>query len=192
MLSAKEMLAGWLLEWELDQSDACPPAPLNNFEPEKLIPVVGMVRLLKPVDAFRAAYPRYVVIMKLLGCGNVLVAPFSRFSLPAVPDELLLEKSCPGCAVLSLWNLLTLSKEQLSLSWPSLSLGEEDLNRALNVVNNSADAGRYGGPEITVSFDPRLDYLDEERRSWSPLGKSCSQLLAAEDRPDYGEVPGDD
>lgn len=167
----KERLANWLHEWHIDRAlkeeviSASVPRTGAGGESG---PEVGQIRLMRPI-AQAVESPLYVVVLDHVVSGDWRVAPFSRFSEPAVPGEWMTGLDARPLRVLCLWNARTVSAERLAQSWIVESMSEDKRVKALS-IRDLLDSGeafpealqRETGPPLRHPLDPRHDYIDEE------------------------------
>ena len=225
----KRAFVRWLSEWQIDKllredgpgqsaegrsSPGTPgraSGPLYDVKPAE----VGQIRLFHPFSAETAERPRYVAVLKVNGHGNWLVAPFSRFSEPAVPGEWKTGKEAPVLRALCIWNARSLPGTVLSRSWVVDRMSASRTAQAVTIHGLLADGGklplsiaRRVGPPLVHPLDPRFEYLEEEREWFSvlsakrpsakhidspyaPLESSDRTLpLAAEERGKYRSTKG--
>ena len=232
-------LARWLAEWKLDgllrladadgspaassppaeQGRPIPPAPLPPAEVSDE-PDVGEIRLLYPLPGTEAAQrPIYVAVLGKKADGSFLIAPFGRFSLPAVPGEWRTRIRPPPLRVLCVWNARTIPAAAAALSWRAGRLQPGKVRQALELHDHlrsgaalASISDRDIGPPLRHPLDPRLQYQAEEAdaiegfltaaESWlnrAPLARPQPPVtydiapsewkLAAESRAPYGKRP---
>jgi len=215
----RQALARWLSEWRIDRlqgEDGQEPSGkssglLYDVEPAR----EGQIRLLHPISDKTAERPRYVVTLKSNSDGSWLVAPFSRFSNPAVPGEWKTGREAPALRILCIWNAGSLSGSVLTRSWVVDHMTATGITKALTIHRLLSKGNelprslsRRTGPPIVHPLDPRIEYLEEEREWFSvlsakrpsgkhedspyaPLGTSDRALpLAAEERGKYRPTKG--
>lgn len=226
----RRQLARWLADWNLDailrsadaaepratpQSSAAarqpaspsivPPGPAANREGP---PAPGDIRMLRPrPEAASDLRPVYLAVLEA-GAGNkVLVAPFGRFSEPAVPSEWRTGLRAPALRVLCLWGAIGVSVDALRTSRRAGRLSRRFCRRALEVyghLNGTAPLATVPahtlGPPLLHPVDPRRIYLAEEAGvldelrglpdgSYADTGNGTTLeewRLAAETPPPYG------
>lgn len=172
----RKQLAEWLAEWELDrtlrEADApeheAGPTPSRkslSYEGIATTHSVGEVSLYHPL-ADEA--PLYVLNMEERD-DRLLLAPFSRFSVPAIPGEWTTGQRTQPLRVLCLWNARWVARTALRPLWvvrhlPARALGEAgELYRCL--TEGSAIPSRLAvrcGPPLVHPLDPRHAYIEEE------------------------------
>lgn len=147
-------------------SDAATPMHSSqhpaDFNWHPLLP--GQIRLLSQPDSLC-----YVLILRQWDQATYLVVPFSRFSLPATDEEILLSHTrTEYLSVLQLWNARTLHPLFLRRSWLVDTLDEHELALARNalayVLTGEGDCDQFMmrmGLPVYRSFDPRLDYKEK-------------------------------
>src|SRR5690606_38221849 len=101
--------------------------------------------------------------------------PFSRFPVPATPGEIATGREDIPLKVLCPWNLCLINSHRLVGGWVVDHLSPEEknlLNIALALTPDqhppAALKGRHG-PRLTHPFDPRHEYIDQERLLWMQL-----------------------
>ena len=212
----KERLARWLHEWQLDADlQHCrddnagvvyrPAAGREGGAGNDPPCETGQVRLLRPRNRATWQMPVFVALLKKVGASAFLVAPFSRFAQPALPAELLTGRDEHPLRVLCLWNVRSVPRDVVDLSWYLDTLSPEEIASALAVYGAAeggptpaALVGRTG-PPLVHPEDPRRVYVRRERLRMDfvlreaavvyPLPDVTELPLAAEDRDPYGADP---
>ena len=225
----KQILARWLHDWRIDrilrEDDATESAqesydsiagqekmgPLYDSKPVR----VGQIRLFHPFSKETNERPRYVAVLKENDDGSWLVAPFSRFSEPAVPGEWKTGRKTAVLCILCIWNARLLSGSMLVRSWVVDRMPAPKIDHAIAIHRFLAEGKELSqsianliGPPLVHPLDPRIEYLEEEREWFStlsarrPLGKRIdypyivsegedrSLPLAAEERGKYRSAKG--
>jgi len=155
-------------------------------------PCVGDVRLLAPELTPSSSLPVYVLLLQEWAPGWKLVAPFSRFTVPAVPGEFLIQdhvNHVDATGILStlcLWNAVSVPDGALQKSWLVETWEADACHEALRVFDSlqtgiplPAELGfRTGVPLSGQRSDPRNQYLREE-----------SDLLSVLIRRAFAEAP---
>lgn len=140
------------------------------------IPCVGDVRLLAPELTPSSTLPVYVLLLQEWALGWKLVAPFSRFTVPATPGEFLIQDSrndpeATGIlSTLCLWNAVSVPDGALQNSWLVETWEISAYGEALSVFESLQTgsplpeelAVRTGVPHSRQRCDPRNQYLREE------------------------------
>ncbi len=180
--AARERLAAWLREWNIEQALAAKtyPAPLapparpraGRCRPAR----AGDVRLLRPDTPTGLSRPRYFLVLHIVGARAVVV-PFGRFSVPAIPGEWRTEHPAAPLAILCLWNRRELPLELVERSWPVAQFGPEQLEIANRLADDAAPPEEAPPPELAAQVgpplrhpdDPRWRYLIEEAEAWDLL-----------------------
>ncbi len=182
-------LQRWISEWQIERRlRAAPPAPSAAAMPpgerntpagrgglyppaaqlDASPPVTrGQIRLLGPDSAATRRRPVYIAILDVAEA-EVLAAPHSPFSEPAVSGELLVSRRTLGMQVLCLWNARRLARATAEAAWWTDSLTAAELAAALAVLRHACEgaalpsevAGQVG-PPLVHPLDPRHDYLEE-------------------------------
>ena len=190
----RRRLARWLKEWDLDRilrsEDEIPAAESSPDRPneERLqarsrpfattaLPQVGDIRVLYPAPHTAAALrPVYVGVLQEQDDAMFLVAPFGRFSEPALPGEWRTGLTAMPVRVLCLWNSRRVAGTTLGMSWRADRLKPGQIRAALEVLQH----GCTGVPLVTVRVqdigppvrhprDPRLTYQVEEANAFDEL-----------------------
>jgi hypothetical protein len=202
------ILGAWLAEWsdwlnlrnslaalngEADITDVDPlssaasrEALRNTVRPygAPILPV-GEVRLLSPFLTPGVDRPVNVAVLQEAGEWRLIV-PFGPFSVPATPDELLLEdldgaakdRFSGGLDVLQVREAVWVTRDQIQKSWSAglLTAGTiEDAEAVLQVHFNGATLpeelhGRVGARLSRRKSDPRHAYLSGEANLLGGLG----------------------
>lgn len=139
-------------------------------------PCVGEVRLLAPELTPSSSLPVYVLLLQEWAPGWKLVAPFSRFTVPAVPGEFLIQDSLNNpdatgvLSTLCLWNAVSVPDGALQNSWLVETWEPTAYAGALSVFD-SLQTGEPLSSELEFRTgvalnrqrsDPRNQYLREE------------------------------
>lgn len=186
----KRTLIRWLHEWRIDgllREDEEARTPQENHgsmvERGKISllydskPVrAGQIRLFQPFFKETKNRPRYIAVLKENKDGYWLVAPFSRFSHPAVPGEWKTGRKIPILRILCIWNARWLAGALLDRSWVVDRMSLSKVDKALVLYQFLVEgkdllqvAGNQIGPPLVHPLDPRIEYLEEERRWFSIL-----------------------
>lgn len=209
----REKLALWLREWNLEkklsaiEETSDDITELSVTEPPTndacTDPKPGDVILLPPVGETTFSRPVYMLLIKRTWTGQWQAIPFSRFTVPATDGELATGREFIPLKVLSLWNHGKLDDKVVKRSWRVASMAAADVTTAEEYITGrkrQLPDSRTGAP-IVRSFDPRKEYIDEERAIWFdfPTTKadntlsvhedSADFLMAAEDNPDNQPPP---
>jgi hypothetical protein len=189
----KERLARWLAEWDVDRNlGPAPrtvakspgrPSPLGEGVPGFLASsgprilsagensqiCAGQIRLLYPHAGATRMRLLYVAILEV-NSARLLVAPFGKFTEPAMPGEWLTGRSEPGLRVLGLWNARSLPLSIIPDSWLVELLPESTVADARAVweshhtgITLPAELEKRVGPPIVHPLDPRREYLEQEK-----------------------------
>lgn len=167
---------------ELDLSDL---DTMATEDPERLCQAVdpyddtlavGQIRLLTPSSVSNPDHLPYVAILARLDETHWLVAPFSRFTIPATSGEMLTGDDFAPNSVLQAWNAYTVSDLLLRRSWLSGNLDSRVIADAHDLYRHCADSTPLPetfrsviGPALDSVFDLRHTYLQEEREQHSLL-----------------------
>jgi hypothetical protein len=195
----QDFLRRWFALWQTEQhmlaADA--PAPPEQATAPATRPVIihpfhdaplqlGEIRLLAPELTPEADEPVYIAVISEWKPVGFLVAPFSRFPVPALPGELRTSRTEPRLRTLAVWNGHTLEPHALKQSWLVGHLTPEDTRAARAVFRHvmfghALDATlleRTGAP-LAHPEDPRLTYERAELLRVTGLGRLQHHL----DRP---------
>ena len=151
------------------------------------VPCVGEVRLLAPELTPSSSLPVYVLLLQEWAPGWKLVAPFSRFTVPAVPGEFLIQdhvNHMDATGILStlcLWNAVSVPDGALQKSWLVETWEADAYDGALCVFDSlqngsslPAELGFRTGVMLSRQrSDPRNQYLREESGLLSVLIQSA-------------------
>jgi len=212
----RDRLDRWLLEWQIDralvdsedepasdleypQAEDTPAAEVAPFSAEPAVST-GQVRLFSPRVCSPDTRPVYFAVLGREE-GGFLLAPYGRFSEPAIPGELLTGREAMPLRVLCLWNARKLPVETASESWFIDDLSENEMREATAVLGHAGRGDELPegirervGPPLQHPLDPRIDYLeeeseiirtpeDEESGEDSPAGTDRLQYLRPETLP---------
>lgn len=200
-------LRRWSIEWEIEQilDDADDAVPVEESAEasgsgeddgrEAALALVrdydpgleaGEIRLLRPGLLPRVSRPVYVALLQVLSGSRFVIAPFSRFSHPAVSGEWLTGMSSPALRVLCIWNARVVPGELLAQSWRTGRLDDVRHDQALQVRAAHLDhtplapeLDKDVGPPLSDFSEIRGDYLWEERNHFGTLGLEDGADLAA-------------
>jgi hypothetical protein len=117
--------------------------------------------------------------------GEVLMAPFSPFSVPATTGEWLTGRTTPVLRVLEIWNARSVPTAALEESWLVDDLTHAECKAAWHVFEHEAlgkplasEFDQQVGPPLVHPDDPRRQYLDEEFTRLAVL-QSLAEALGA-------------
>jgi len=176
----KRSLECWLQEWNIEQelrrADVpCDERPAGNGTAlhgtprEGAVVEVRQIRLLYPDCSASWHRPVYLALLDHRQDGGILAAPFSRFSYPALPGELIIEREDVQLRVISLWCAQEFRVSRLALGWQVDDLDEGELRMARSVyewIHGGEDVPgeikERVGPPLIHPLDPRWDYREEE------------------------------
>lgn len=176
LMFQRQQLAEWMAEYQLDHqlreavpqasgTSACP----NAYGPNLPAPAAGQIRLLAPTTGSLPAVERpvYVLLMPAETTDAIRLIPFSRYPIPATPQEWRTGFSQQPLRVLCLWNQNVRECARLPASWFVKIITpkqQTDVARALQMsVDLQVYPSRRFGPPLLHPFDPRHVYLQEER-----------------------------
>lgn len=130
---------------------------------------VGQVRLLSPELTPDTDRPVFVAVFGDWDEGEVLMAPFSPFSVPATTGEWLTGRTTPVLRVLEVWNARSVPTAALEKSWRVDAFKDTECKGAWHVFEHDAfgkvlapEFERQVGPPLVHPDDPRRQYQDEE------------------------------
>lgn len=181
-----ERLARWLHEWQLSQTipqgdttppedaqskdDSMPASPTLAEQSNDTPLTPGQIRLLKPHPEAPDDGPVFVATLKADSENSVTCIPFSRFSEPATPNELLTKRAQTVVRVLCLWNARIVPLSHAEAGWLVDHLTDQEIahfTHAFNTVRQTgglpASQQTLGGPPLVHPDDPRRIYLRKER-----------------------------
>jgi hypothetical protein len=220
----KQALVRWLHEWRIDgllREDDRAGATQENHDSmaehrkasllyDSKPARAGQIRLYHPFLKETKKLPRYVAVLKNNEDGSWLIAPFSRFSEPAVPGEWKTGRKAPVLRILCIWNARYMTGSMLERSWVVDRLPASKIEHAIAIQRFLAEGKELSrlyanqiGPPLVHPLDPRIEYLEEEREWFSTLStghpldkrldpsdtlsedKDCSLPMAAEERGRY-------
>lgn len=173
----------WLREWEIYHAipsiaaSGSPNETTGRSSPGSQIvgqavdqgPITpGQIRLLHPLPPTPSFdRPIYLAVLEKQTDGRFLVAPFSRFSTPAVPGELATRLDGIHVRVLCVWNSQTVETSTLSRSWVAGEVPADRIRLALELHRHAGNTSLESeiGPPLLHPLDPRHRYLAEEAES---------------------------
>jgi len=182
LVRQRRQLSAWLHEWNLEQrlrgvdmgaqgraaESGLPAAPSNAYPRQGDI-APGRIILLRPRPGATHARPVYVLLLAELENGICLVAPFGRFSVPALPGEWRTGRKAAPLRVLCLWNTRGVLRSVLEAGWPAARMSALKMRQAFAICHGiwQSDApgpapGRNVGPPLRHPLDPRHEYIAEE------------------------------
>lgn len=157
----------------------------------------GQIRLLRPLAGPGEDRPRYVLVLDEARDGYRLVVPFGPYAGPAVPGEMITRLRAPALRVLCVWNAFVVRAGLLERGWVVGRMNESAMTGVRELHSSLIDgsdlptrlAGRVG-PPLVHPGDPRVDYLEEERK-WVPAlaGERVMRMAVFESRR-TSELPG--
>jgi hypothetical protein len=134
------------------------------------------IRLFHPFSKETNGRLRYVAVLKENKDGSWLVAPFGRFSEPAVPGEWKTGRKAPSLRILCIWNARWMARSILERSWVVDRMPASKIEHALVIQQFLAEGKEPSrlfsnqiGPPLIHPLDPRMEYLEEERAWFSAL-----------------------
>lgn len=184
-------LLDWLVSWRLDQMAEIGegdegafgggggiPAPSGTesrpafrdlvapFDPDVR---TGEIRLVPDRTADFLPRPLYFAVLDIWEDGQVVLAPFGPFDVPATPGELLLDREAAPLRVLCPWNARSVDRSVAQTSWRVDALREAELEAALAVFRHAVSGRplpdaviRTVGPPLYHPKDPRHEYIGRE------------------------------
>jgi hypothetical protein len=159
---------------------------------------VGEVRLLAGWLTPSVLEPVYVLVLRELSEGWKLIVPFSKFTVPATPEELLLYRSESGdpraggpTSVSCAWNAAAVPDSALKQSWLAGLCEEEvlvDVAELFDAIQQSKLlpprlADRVGSALSLLSGDPRHEYLAGEVSVLSELVREAFRVAGGVGSP---------
>jgi len=202
----RKALARWLAEWRIDRvlsevSDGCDwsgeAAVIlpGSAGARRAGPACGDIRLLYPVsEGAPLSRPVYVALIEADAGGAFTVAPFGRFSDPALPGEWRTGFRALPARVLCLWNRRRISSAALRGSWRPARMPAGKLRKAaaiLMAIRSGADpedvAPGEVGPPARHPLDPRFRYEAAEAAAFDGEIRALEKAAA---RLDEGTAAG--
>jgi hypothetical protein len=154
---------------------------INNYAEEP--PETGQIRLLAPEQFNEQSRPVYVAVIKEWEDNIWLTAPFSSYTVPALPGELLMQRPETPLQVLCVWNTRTIPSRAFQTSWIAGTMTAQELEDAWNlfraVSTGSAipeNIAPRTGPHVLRENDPRIMYQQEELEMLDIWQNSSSQV----------------
>jgi len=181
LIRQRRQLSAWLHEWNLEQrlrrvdmgahepapESALTSAPLRAY-PRRGEFAPGRILLMPPRSSISPARPLFILLLAELKSGVCLIAPFSRFSAPALPGEWRTGHKAAPLRVLCPWNARGVLRSVLETAWPAARMSAVKTRRALAIWRciwqEDAAPGapsRNTGPPLRHPLDPRHEYIAE-------------------------------
>ena len=156
---------------------------------------VGQVRLLSPERTPDTDRPVFVAVFGDWDEGEVLMAPFSPFSVPATTGEWLTARTTPVLRVLEVWNARSVPNAALDESWLVDEFAPAECKAAWHVFEHEAfgkplapEFEQQVGPPLVHPEDPRRRYQDEEV---ALLAKFQAAAERMQEMPDAASGPNE-
>ena len=207
-----ELIDAWLDERENDEDQAAVELPAelsgvtcdadrlaassNGYHPE-IAP--GQLRILSKRFINERGQIPYVLVLERWEDDMWLVAPFSPYTFPATPGEMVTHMRHRGLRVVQAWNARTVHDVLLKKSFLAGEATENVRAAALALFRNQiagcdlpSDFPFLCGPAVKQDADPRRDYLQESIDFLKPLSAAVRAVerfvlqIAAITRPDFG------
>jgi hypothetical protein len=217
----RQQLEAWLTAYAIDRQLREPDVPARNTEssPPRVRnprPAPGQIRLLPPAAATPPDIERPVYVLLLPGArhSTLLAVPFSRFDIPATPQEWRTGLHKKPLQVLCLWNARELATAALAFAWLVHNVTDKQHQQAIAACQSlpplTSNAGKRSGPPLIHPLDPRHTYLQEEHMLLDDLCAALqetettgiaikyhipepdTQLLRAAEPPEYPQAKGED
>ncbi len=172
-----EYLHTWLAEWSLYRETAGGSEADDGADLVASVkaPQLGGMIALRQISLLypdcRATWDRpvYAALIEQLADDRYLAVPFSRFSVPALPGELLTAHAEPQLRVLCVWNSFAIEASRLLSGWQVDSLADDEFEHALELrsclssrKSPPASLQLRTRPPLVSPSDPRWDYQEEE------------------------------
>jgi len=186
--SQVHFLAQWLKEYalsralsreeqdlELSVGDATVYREIDAYDEQVN---AGQIRLLSRTLTGETCRPVYLaVLVEPQESEAWVIAPFSAYSVPALPGELLLRSAdALSLRSLCLWNNRSMAEAELACSWIADEMSKNELQDALSLLLNLQEGTKIPkelaartGPPIIHSDDPRRIYRQEEKAMMDSL-----------------------
>lgn len=192
----QDWLKRWLVLWEddrlLQSVPSVAPVVTAGAEADPLVqpycqhPLqLGEIRLLAPHLTPASSEPVFVAVYSEWKPVGYMIAPFSRFPVPAFTGELFTGWKEAQLRVINVWNSFSMAPDALKASWLVDHLSEEECTRARALFRHTIFGHELMdglsdliGPPITLPMDPRLIYQREEVRRLSSLARLQSAANA--------------
>jgi hypothetical protein len=187
----------WLSHWAEEKEradsgelpDSLPPGitPVTSkvsraFDSPDL--VEGEIRVIDPWLVPDVRGPLFFVILQEWIDGMWLIAPFSRFPVPATVGEWDTGREHNQLGILSLWNAHTVPDSVLKRSWFVDVLEPRELENARAVFRHVATGATLPanllndiGPPMYHPADPRHEYLASDAIALSPLAELAREYV---------------
>lgn len=193
----------WLSHWaeEKERADSgelpdglprgAPPAASSVSRPFDSPDLVeGEIRVLDPWLVPDVRGPLFFIILQEWIDGMWLIAPFSRFPVPATVGEWETGREHNQLGVLSLWNAHTVPDSVLKRSWFVDISEPQELENARAVFRHVATGAALPvnllseiGPPMYHPADPRHEYLASDAVALSPLAELAREYAENSPRP---------
>ena len=147
---------------------------------------IGQIRIMTSSVTTEPEHIPYVAILSRWTKSSWLVAPFSRFTIPAVRGEMLTGIDYDFHAVLQCWNAKIIPSILLQNSWKyskcdklpeQVRIDAYDLFRHLATNTPLMDTFQSTiGPALTDPFDIRNNYMAEDKEQFRPLDNRIAMV----------------
>ncbi len=166
------------LSSEADQTLSVPTHPYDS-EVES-----GQIRLAAP-DGSKTGFDfLYFAVLKKWDDEDWLVAPFSRYSVPAISGELSLQRADTHLRAICLWNARTISEATIQESWVEGCLTAKEQVDVWSVFRHvmtcetlSLDLSERVGARVVRADDPRVEYQNEEAHRMNRLQERTPSVV---------------
>jgi len=173
-------LSQWLLERELKQNSTSDleffskdwelePLPNELQHPFDENIQAGQIRLFASDTQRNLNQFLYFAVLKEWDENEWLIAPFSSYSTPALPGELLFQREEIHLRTLCLWNARSVKDLLIRNSWIDSTLTPEEITDALSLFRTQLTGKKLPnslkdriGAHVLCSDDPRIEYQQEE------------------------------
>ena len=152
--------------------------------PDMTPPAPGQIRMLKASLTSDPEIVTPVLILSQWEGSQWLIAPFSRFNVPATPGEMSSDEDFSAYKVLEVWNaavvpeFLLCSKTVFLRTVPE-SFRQEACQLYFHLLADDEltdSAVKRIGPPIQSQIDPRIQYLLDEKEQLRPLQAEAERI----------------
>lgn len=158
---------------------------ISLHKENNVAPAPGQIRALDTSLTMIQEGMRTVLVLSQWENNYWLVAPFSKYTFPAVPGEISIDADFKNYSVVESWNALVVPDFFLSKKTQYLRDVSEQIRKdacevffhELTDMEISEGIKNRIGPEIKSEFDVRVQYLLDEKQEFEPFRISVKKVI---------------